>query len=76
MVTGDWTWMFQYDPETKRQSQKWSPKSSRLKKTECQKTKGENYVDLQFYPLRIFSPKTNTEPSKPPSSAWAFILVN
>jgi len=37
-VTGDKTWCFQYDPETKRQSAEWEapdepkPKKSRLEK--------------------------------------------
>ena len=34
IITGDETWVFQYDPETKRQSKQWkTAKSPRLKKT-------------------------------------------
>jgi len=39
IVTGDETWCFQYDPETKRQSAEWKapdepkPKKSRLEKS-------------------------------------------
>lgn len=40
VITGDESWFFQYDPETKRQSQQWlSPGSSRPKKARMSKSK-------------------------------------
>ena len=40
IITGDETWVFQYDPETKRQSQQWfTPNSPRPKKARMSKSK-------------------------------------
>lgn len=40
VITGDESWFFQYDPETKRQSQQWlSPGSARPKKARMSKSK-------------------------------------
>ena len=40
IITGDESWVFQYDPETKRQSQQWTtPNSPRTKKARMSKSK-------------------------------------
>ena len=40
MITGDETWMFEYDPETKRQSKEWHTSASpRPKKAKMSKSK-------------------------------------
>ncbi|KAL4136294.1 hypothetical protein QTP88_007842 [Uroleucon formosanum] len=46
VITGDESWYFQYDPETKRQSQQWlSPGAARPKKARMSKS-SENDDDL------------------------------
>jgi hypothetical protein len=40
VITGDKTWIFEYDPETKRQSKEWHTSASpRLKKARRSKSK-------------------------------------
>lgn len=62
VITGDESWFFQYDPETKRQSQQWlSPGSARPKKARMSKSKvktmmicffdSKGIVHKEFVPL-------------------------
>jgi histone-lysine N-methyltransferase SETMAR len=47
IVTGDETWCFQYDPETKRQSAEWkAPSEPNPKKITHGEVKSEDNVDL------------------------------
>ena len=48
VITGDESWVFDYDPETKRQSLEWHTKSSHPKKARIQ---GENN-DYCFFDSR------------------------
>ena len=61
VITGDETWVFEYDPETKRQSMQWkSPTSPRPKKARMSKSKvklmliaffdSKGIVHLEFIP--------------------------
>jgi hypothetical protein len=49
IITGDETWCFAYDPETKRQSSEWVGETSPwLKKTETLKVVHQDKVDAEF----------------------------
>jgi hypothetical protein len=48
-ITGDESWIYGYDPETKQQSFQWkSPNSLRLKKARQVKSKVENMLTIFF----------------------------
>ena len=50
VITGDETWVFEYDPETKRQSSEWqSTESSRPKKARMSKSKMKSMVIVFFF---------------------------
>jgi histone-lysine N-methyltransferase SETMAR len=52
IITGDETWIFQYDPETKRQSQQWkTPLSPRPKKARMSKSKVKTML-ISFFDNR------------------------
>ena len=44
VITGDETWVYQYDPETKRQSAQWKIANSPLTKVPSVKIKSQNNV--------------------------------
>lgn len=47
VITGDESWIFEYDPETKRQSQEWHTSASpRQKKMKDEQVKNQEYADL------------------------------
>jgi hypothetical protein len=48
VITGDESWIYGYDPETKQQSSQWkSPKSSRPKKARQVKSMRIIYIDIK-----------------------------
>jgi len=52
VITCDETWIFQYDPETKRQSMHWkSPQSPRKKKARMSKSKFKAIL-IVFFDIR------------------------
>lgn len=52
VITGDETWVFQYDPETKRQSMQWqTPSSPRLKKARMSRSKIKSML-VAFFDCR------------------------
>jgi len=52
VITGDETWVYQYDPETKRQSAQWkTANSSRPKKFCRSKSRGKTML-LPFFDIR------------------------
>ena len=62
IVTGDETWCYQFDPESKRQSMAWcSPTSPRPKKVVCKNPRPKHFFDnkgiihMDFFPLQIKS---------------------
>jgi len=44
IITGDESWVLDYDPETKRQSEDWHTKSSRLKKAGMSRSKVQTMI--------------------------------
>ena len=49
VITGDETWIFEYDPETKRQSKEWHTSASpRPKKSEKEQIKNKIHALLLF----------------------------
>jgi len=49
VITGDETWIFEYDPETKRQSKEWHTSASpRPKKSEKEQIKNKIHAHLLF----------------------------
>ena len=49
VITGDETWVFEYDPDTKRQSLHWkSPQSPLIKKSEVIQVQNQTHVDSIF----------------------------
>jgi hypothetical protein len=48
VITCDETWIFQYDPEMKRQSMPWRPSSSRMKKARMSKSKVKALMIIFF----------------------------
>ena len=54
VITGDESWFFQYDPETKRQSLEWRSKGSPMpKKTRMSKSKLKYMLVCFFDSMRI-----------------------
>ncbi|XP_060523192.1 histone-lysine N-methyltransferase SETMAR-like [Cylas formicarius] len=57
VITGDESWVFQYDPETKRQSMQWVEKggSAPQKPESCQTVNGKFYIEvLKRLKARVF----------------------
>jgi hypothetical protein len=49
-ITGDESWFFEYDPETKRQSEEWHvPQSARKKKAYMSKSEIKTMVTIFFF---------------------------
>jgi len=49
VITGDESWIFQYDPQTKRQSMQWqTPSSPRLKKARMSRSKIKSMLVVLF----------------------------
>ena len=49
VITGDESWVFDYDPETKRQSEEWHTKSSPLpKKTRMSRSRVKSMIIVFF----------------------------
>ena len=49
VITGDESWVFDYDPETKRQSEEWHTKSSpRLKKARMRRSRVKTIIIVFF----------------------------
>jgi len=47
VITGDESWIFEYDPETKRQSQEWHTSASpRQEKRKNEQVKNQKHADL------------------------------
>jgi len=49
VITGDDSWVFDYDPETKRQSEEWHTKSSRPKKARMSRSRAKTMIIVVFY---------------------------
>ena len=57
VITGDESWIFKYDPETKRQSRQWkSPASPRPKKARMSKSKVKVML-IAFFDINCFETK-------------------
>jgi len=53
IITGDETWCFAYDPETKRQSSEWVGESSpRPKKLKFQRSRIKTMLIIFFFTLK------------------------
>ena len=70
VITGDETWVFEYDSETKRQSREWksygSPRPMKARKSEV-KSKSDAYCVLRYSrhcSFRIPTPRPNSESNR------------
>jgi len=48
VITGNETWILEYDPQTKRQSKVWPTSASHVRKTENEQVKNHIHADLLF----------------------------
>jgi len=48
VITGDETWIFEYNPETKRQSKAWHTSASPRSKNENEQVKNKIHAHLLF----------------------------
>jgi len=65
VITGDETWIFEYDPDTKRRSSEWHTSNSpRPKKTKMRKSKFKTilicFLDSQGVVHKVFAPQGQT----------------
>ena len=64
VITGDETWIFEYDPETKRQSKEWHLCITTSEQSNNEQVKNKIHAHLLFWqsrycPYRICASKTN-----------------
>ena len=65
VITGDESWVFDYDPETKRQSEEWHTKSSpRPKKARMSRSRVKTMIIVFFFDSRGIAHKEFVPPGQ------------